>query len=681
MKRTFLLAVLLPFLLTTCASSGAGGGGPSPDKAPVSAGAAQAENPFYSGSGGSGLSIAILPPQGVGLPEDLAYLPALVQGEFVSNFSGYSAIRVLDRVTLDDQFAELQSGYYLDDAEGVITLGHLPPTTHIMMGRITKTATGYTLQITVAKTADGATEASYSGTCTVAELDNFTGIRRSSLELLGKMRVELTERSRTELAGAAAQQSVNAQTALAQGITAQRGGTEVAALTYFNMAASFDTSLQEAASRASVMTANISSGNIGADVRNDIQWRRDWITRLTETEQYFDNFFKTSSPPFVLYYGTTLERGSVNYQTETLPLSFEVNLHTPSEWFTSVEKAVQALVDGLNATERKQVWGIGEWPKTAATSLAPFSNGRKNFSVVFELVNDQNRVIGRQTVQLGSYWQCNIGNSITIDHPVDNVQTVTFDAVKADDLTDTLSIRIAGVNGADPQITAQSNNLQIISVLGGGRNSNLEIQNGVLKGFIDKSKASPNLVIHIPVRPGEQVTSIGEKAFERNQLTSVVIPNSVTSIGEKAFERNQLTSVVIPNSLTSIGESAFANNRLTSVVIPNSLTSIRYETFARNQLTSVVIPNSVTSIEMDAFLNNRLASVVIPNSVTGLHFRSFADNQLTTVTIGANVVLVKYRKYDSIGFGFESYYKRHGKKAGTYTRPDAKSTRWSFTPQ
>jgi len=64
----------------------------------------------FTGNGGKGTSIAILAPKATGLAENQSYLPALVQGEFVSNFSGFSAISVLDRERLDDQYTELLSG-------------------------------------------------------------------------------------------------------------------------------------------------------------------------------------------------------------------------------------------------------------------------------------------------------------------------------------------------------------------------------------------------------------------------------------------------------------------------------------------------------------------------------------------------------------------------------------------
>jgi hypothetical protein len=47
------------------------------------------------------------------------------------------------------------------------------------------------------------------------------------------MGVELTGKAKEELAGAADEEAASAQTALAKGITAQRGGTVVEALSYY----------------------------------------------------------------------------------------------------------------------------------------------------------------------------------------------------------------------------------------------------------------------------------------------------------------------------------------------------------------------------------------------------------------------------------------------------------------
>jgi hypothetical protein len=85
-------------------------------------------SPYYTGDGGWGMSLAILAPRATGLAENQGYIPALVQGEFVANFSGYSAISVMDRENLDNIYAELLSGYYSDDDEAGLDLGHLTAT-------------------------------------------------------------------------------------------------------------------------------------------------------------------------------------------------------------------------------------------------------------------------------------------------------------------------------------------------------------------------------------------------------------------------------------------------------------------------------------------------------------------------------------------------------------------------
>ena len=103
----------------------------------------------------------------------------------------------------------------------------------------------------------------------------------------------------------------------------------------------------------------------------------------------------------------------------------------------------------------------------------------------------------------------------------------------------------------------------------------------------DKSKGTKHLVI------ANGVTSIGEWAFGRNQLTKVTIPPSVTSIGRGAFESNQLTSVTIPSSVTTIGEYAFEGNQLTSVKIPASVKMIGRQAFFSNQLTEVILPKTL----------------------------------------------------------------------------------------
>lgn len=108
---------------------------------------------------------------------------------------------------------------------------------------------------------------------------------------------------------------------------------------------------------------------------------------------------------------------------------------------------------------------------------------------------------------------------------------------------------------------------------------------------------------------GYSVTSIGNEAFDNNELTSAIIPSSVQNIGSNAFTGNQLTSIDIPNSITSMFSDAFSYNQLTSISVPSGITAIDVNTFSFNNLTNVTIPRNISTIGDFAFEGNPLASV------------------------------------------------------------------------
>jgi hypothetical protein len=156
----------------------------------------------------------------------------------------------------------------------------------------------------------------------------------------------------------------------------------------------------------------------------------------------------------MLYYSDDIKQGKVNYQTETVNLSIATFIFANGDWARPMERALQAVYDGLDATKRKDEWQLGSWPYRGVTNLNAFATREQKFSVVFELLNNQNKVIGRQTLQTGGSW--GFGNSrpkVEISSPAGN--TVNFQNVNANDITDKMTIRIASVNGADAAIAFQ----------------------------------------------------------------------------------------------------------------------------------------------------------------------------------------------------------------------------------
>jgi hypothetical protein len=350
---------------------------------------------------------------------------------------------------------------------------------------------------------------------------------------------------------------------------------------------------------------------------------------LTETEETIYKLINTASgnPPYALFYSNDLQWGAINYQTESRDARFETNLRGLGYWFDSVRTAAQsvygAVYDGLTKTGRKDEWGLGNWPGSGVTRRNPFSTAwRHDITVVFELVNAQGTAIGKQTYsKRAEYSPRRDGNQISISYYKNDFVSLTFNRVKAADISDRgMSIRVASVNGKPPEQTP----FQITAIPGAEFAAKRTLAPRYSKGVIGPSAEKLSGALLIPAEIwGDPVTAIGNVAFNSNRLTSVVIQNGVTSIGKSAFSSClQLTSLVIPDSVTTIGTRAFQRNKLTSVTIPDSVTTIRA--------------------------------------------LAFAGNPLASVTIGANIAITLSSRSAYDGGPFIIAYNKNGKKAGTY---------------
>jgi len=592
-------------------------------------GAQMAVSQPYTGDGGKGMRLAVLELESKGLSEDEQWMLSLVQGSITGDFNKFSAITIIDRQNLEKIFAEWKEGFSGRYSEqDRIRIGNLTNASHILTGSISKTANAFVLELNVTDVTSGERKASYSPTpVSSLALENLSAVKEASADLLKQLGVNLTSEALGELKRVANTARMQAEAALARGIAAQKKGTDVAALSYFFQAAAFDSSLFEAANRSTVISANISSGNIGADVRNDIVWRRSWVNRLTETEVTFHSIISSADPPYTLFYATNIQTGNINYQKETANLSISINLSANKTWFKAMERSLQAaqsVLNGLNTTNMKDKWGLANWPWSGVSNTNPFASSKQyNITVLFELVNEEGRVIGNQTVRLNPYFSINRNFSIGFTENAHN--TVTFNAVSADDISDNLTIRIASVSGAPPQ----NARFAITAMSGEERQQNifLQVDNGIVRGF------NPSLT-----------------AEQRAQYRNLVIPREawdkpITAIADKAFINCQLTSVTIPSSVTSIGNQAFANNQITRVTIPSSVSSIGSQAFANNQLRSLTIPNGVISMASDAFFGNSKISMSIPKDFTIMDSRD--GQKYRIVNIGDNTWMAENLNYET----------------------------------
>ncbi|MCL1957550.1 MAG: hypothetical protein FWF63_09525 [Fibromonadales bacterium] len=214
------------------------------------------------------------------------------------------------------------------------------------------------------------------------------------------------------------------------------------------------------------LIAAVSSINTGESIRNDIVWRKKWVEHLKETEKTFYKIINSAPPPYTLYYSTVIETGKIDYQKETADLSISISLVANSEWFSALQrslKAAQAVMDGLNATTRKKDWGLDDWPEQGVSETNPFAAEKKSLiggyryiysskkydiPVEFELVNQRGRAIGRQTAKLNPSF---IIENFIVKFKSNESSILTFNTVKANDISDNLTIRVASVNGKPPK--------------------------------------------------------------------------------------------------------------------------------------------------------------------------------------------------------------------------------------
>jgi hypothetical protein len=434
----------------------------------------------YTGYSGKGLTI--LAPKIIGFVDEDDSLATMVQSEFVSNFTSYSTMSVLNFEELGELYHKLlSSGYYDDNAEALQDLAHLIPTEYMMSGSITQRSTGYVLQmsITNTRTGDKTTAASYSGICTIEELDNLLGIRRASLDLLQKMGIPLDDKARRELNQAADQKAIAMAKMWAGLIALQRSGaTEIEVLDYLFRMSVYDDSLLEifkwiddATNRLKSMvkplepmapTDNIRDQALREiaiyrieqeNKRIDEENKQIWIKTLTDCEQYFVDFFKKTEAFYELVYSSDIKRiGEIDPVRETLTLGFDATTYTSLDTpaFKAARQTVQAVLAGLNGTGRKEAWGLANWPRSTVTA-SPFTNQKRAIKVVVELLNEHKQIIGSTDISLTVGWDCEVppGELPQIWPITPQAITVRFDNLSINNIPDKIFIHFARINGVD----------------------------------------------------------------------------------------------------------------------------------------------------------------------------------------------------------------------------------------
>lgn len=155
--------------------------------------------------------------------------------------------------------------------------------------------------------------------------------------------------------------------------------------------------------------------------------------------------------------------------------------------------------------------------------------------------------------------------------------------------------------------------------------------------YFDPVKYDNHLVV--PARlDGKTVTAIGDQAFRYAFIFGLTLPDTIKSIGKEAFELTRvLKNVKLPSGLVSIGDYAFNYNQIEQITLPDSLEHIGLSAFSYNKLKSVSLPSGLKTMDQFAFWHNEITSVSFPESMTKIPNHTFVENKITSATIPKNV--------------------------------------------
>jgi hypothetical protein len=266
--------------------------------------------------------------------------------------------------------------------------------------------------------------------------------------------------------------TTSAVDALAKGITAQQSGAAVEALGNYYLATALDPKLSDAAKRVSVVSAEIRRGSIGTNARNDIQRRKEWVDVISEAIAFYKaNRPKAPTSPnsFEIIYSPKLTEGRIDYEKETMELSFNIGLFPDyaawTAWHRTRDAMNQFLDDikaGLDQTGRSNDWGFFSWPYAGGTipkeaTVSVYNDGcDMAFTIEAQLKNSEGKQIGISSTAI----KYAVSASGSLNEP--SVATVLFKGVNANDITDTMTVTLVRINKESPEMAIKAGHIAAV---------------------------------------------------------------------------------------------------------------------------------------------------------------------------------------------------------------------------
>lgn len=186
----------------------------------------------------------------------------------------------------------------------------------------------------------------------------------------------------------------------------------------------------EAFNRVSIVSSNISSGNLGQEVRNRLQVHDNWRTIVNTANTFYENHL-----PYEFIYDTDIKRGTINFEKRTTELSIGISLAPNDAW-----KTINDLRQGLrNAHQQNETWNFN------LNQIGP-----RQINVTVRIINENNIVLQEVSHIFRTLNERDIVK-----------ETLTFPNVRADDITDRLTVQIVNINGIPAQRASEIGFIQI----------------------------------------------------------------------------------------------------------------------------------------------------------------------------------------------------------------------------
>jgi hypothetical protein len=328
---------------------------------------------------GKGVRFGVLLPVGTDLPENEKWILSYSQAILTNNFSQYTAMTIIDKQNIDkiiDEQIKSLSGNYSD--ETAARIGHLLDSEYDLYGTIKKIpGNQYTVNFSVSNKETGQRIASFLENTSLLQIHRTTILNKACANIIEQMGIILSTTNRQTLLADQSENIITAQSSLARGITAERSGANIEALSYYMQAATLNSSSAEINTRLNSTSQKIFTGDLKSSLQNEVQQKRAWLQVLNDCAKAYDNII-----PFQLEIGR-LRVGNMDIVKETQEFTIDLNIQPVPASMKLLENVLEEYLK--IGYEKMLAYGFIDqnlrgWPNFDSSSNASLPSFHKNFS-------------------------------------------------------------------------------------------------------------------------------------------------------------------------------------------------------------------------------------------------------------------------------------------------------------